>query len=63
MVHLRELEHLDLLHFQGRNDWNSAIDDVMSLQNINRIHLISVKLTDENVQRFEEGKGRSHINR
>lgn len=63
LSHLRNLKHLELLDIQSSADWNAEFGNVMALEHVNKINLISVRLSEENVKLFESRKGRSHIMR
>jgi len=58
---LRNLEHLELLEIQSSAKWDAWFDDLMSLDHIERIRLIDVKLNDANLRGFESKPGGDHV--
>ncbi len=58
---LRNLQHLELLEIQSSANWDAWFDDLMSLDHIERIRLIDVKLNDANLRAFESKPGRDHV--
>ena len=54
------VEGLDRVRIQSNANWDASIDELMSLEHIQRINLVDVKLSEANLRRFELREGWWH---
>lgn len=61
LKHLKNLKHLKMLVIQSKANWDASFEHLMALGHVDRIRLINVGLSTENLKTYDAIPGRSHI--